>query len=171
MSLREKINENPQIAAGVGGGVALIAVILMLWTLLGGGDGLPSVDPADAQLYYSTDEGVTFSPGPAADRMKPGIVQAHVYTLGDGKTQIVGYVERWTAEGVAASAELTKAIKANNSAEAKRLDAAVSAGREVKKPKVGAWVKSNAPEAEKILNPVGPKGDEDLTEVYPPPKS
>lgn len=170
MSLREKINENPQVAAGIGGGIALLAILFMFWSL-GGSDGAPSVDPDDAQLYYTKDEGATYQPGPAADRMTPGVVQAHVYVLGDGKTEIVGYLERWTAEGVAAQKDLEKAIKANNAAEVKRLDALVGAGREVRKPKVGGWVKYNSPEAAKIIAPVGPKGDEDLTEIYPPPKA
>lgn len=171
MSLREKINENPQIAAGVGGAVALIAVLYILWSLFSGGGGVPSFDPNDAQLYYTKDEGATFQPGPVADRMKPGIVQAHVYTLPDGKTQIVGYLERWSAEGIAANKDLEKAIKSNNKAETQRLDAAAAAGHEVRKPKVGTWVTVDKPEAAKIMTPTGPKGEEDLTEVYPPPKS
>ena len=170
MSLREKINENPQLASGVGGGIAVLAIAFMLYSLFGGGDSIPSVNLADAQLYFSTDEGVTFAPGPAANRLTPGVVQAHVFTLDDGKTQIVGYVERWTAEAVAAQKDLEKAIKSNNGTETTRLTNVIAANREVRKPKVGGWVKSNAPEATKIMAPTGPKGEDDLTEVYPPPK-
>lgn len=170
MSLREKINENPQVAAAVGGGIAVVAVLLMLWTLLGGRGDVVRADPDDLQLYYTTDEGATFKPGPAADRLKPGIVQAHVFTPDNGKTQVVGFLERWTPEGVAAQKDLENAIRANKADEVRRLTPLAAAGRELKKMPKGEWVKGNSPTAADIQNYTDPKGELDYVETYPPPK-
>jgi hypothetical protein len=170
MSLREKINENPQVAAAIGGGIAVVAVLLMLWTLFRGGDNGPRIDPDDVQVYYSTDEGATYTPGLASERLTPGRVQAHVFTPDSGKTLVVGYVERWTPEGVAAQKDLEKAIRSNDSAEVRRLTPLAAAGHEVKKPPKGEWIKANAAGAADIINFTDPKGELDYVETYPPPK-
>jgi hypothetical protein len=167
MSLREKINQNPQVAAMVAGGVALLAVIWIVWSIVGGGgDAVPENPNAD-KLYFSADDGASYTAGPAADRLKPGTVRAYVYTTGEGKPPFIGYLERYTAEGVAALAEYEKAIKEKRVQDYQKLEAAAAAGREVKKPKAANWVKSNAPEAAAVTDVRGPRGEEDVTEITP----
>jgi hypothetical protein len=151
VGIREKLNEKPAITTGVTIGIIVIAFAFILYQVFGG-DGSSVTIP---DQFYTVDEGATRftdDPSRAAPFQHEGkeAVRAFVYTCDENKTSFVGYLERLSPEAKkkydalpATSADSPPSLEA---------DTIMSEGSEVKKPKVGKWVKRNSAEGEKITN-------------------
>lgn len=59
MSLREKINQNPQLGVGLGVGVLVIAIVLLIYTMRGKKE-LPAPDFETTKGFFSDDDGKTW---------------------------------------------------------------------------------------------------------------
>src|SRR4051812_15627729 len=100
--LREKINSNPLLMLG-----ALVVVILGAGLVLYFSMRSPAVKAGGNQAYFSDDDGKTYfadaaSRIPPAERGGKEVVRAHVFSCDGGKTLFVGYLHRFTPEGVKA---------------------------------------------------------------------
>jgi len=148
VSLRETINKNPLAAAGITGGLIILAIVIVVWMNSG------ETGPQD---YFSVDDGANFVPDSAMN-VPPFSIggktanKAYVYTCDGGKTKFVGYLERFTPDA-----------KAKIEAVRKNPDTPVTDdpqinGAQVKLPKTGNddknWVKKNSPEGRAITSGV-----------------
>ena len=151
MSIREKLNNNPVMAASVGGGTLLVALICVIFGL----HTTRATDPTKA--YYSDDDGASYF-ADDVDQIAPfdhnGKPAVRCYVFVANGTKWVGYLERYTP------------------AAARKLDAQVgqvpgpdtfvplSSDFDVKKPGTGdkAWVKRSDPKSIPILAVTLPSG-------------
>jgi len=143
LSIREKLQKNPSLVAGIAGVViiaAIISIVMQASSSSGGG----------SQAYFTVDDGQTFftdSKFKVAPFDKGGkqAVRAHVFMCG-GK-RVVGYVSRYT-EAALKVMEDVKQAKAEKRPP-KDIGALMnlsSAGIEVKKPGAGnPWIKGTDP--------------------------
>ena len=98
MTLRERINKNPQQAAMIAGGATFLALLLIFWQACGG-----SGKPGVGKSYYSIDDGKTDFVD-ASNKIPPfkhegkDAVRAHVFSCDGGKTKFVGYLEMYTPQ-------------------------------------------------------------------------
>jgi hypothetical protein len=113
VGLREKMNENPAIVTYVTGGIVVLALILIIYQLVGGRPSVSSAtNVAPGQAFYTTDDGATWF----ADDMtnvppytKDGkqAYQVMLFTCDEGKTTFVGFLQRYTAD---AKKEIAKGL-------------------------------------------------------------
>jgi hypothetical protein len=174
LGLRDKLNENPKIAAGVIGGV-IIVVLAIVFTTSGSGGGRAAPPSAEGtiakKVFFSDDDGKTFFPDDAT-KVPPfdhgGKQAAYARVFRCGGKEFVNHLERYTADGKKRAEEIyTKGLyKTDGTA----LEVARQSGMEVKRPGGGAWVKVSDPKALEILAPQCPGGgsSDDLEAVYPP---
>jgi hypothetical protein len=93
------MNENPRLATGLTVGLILLAVILIGWQLLPGGD---SSTPR-GKVYFTDDDGKTFFADdpwniPPFKHNGKEAVRAHVYRCGPNGKLFVGWMEKYTEE-------------------------------------------------------------------------
>src|SRR5262245_19774554 len=120
------------------------------------------------KAFFTVDDGASYFPD-SFDRVPPYdsngkvAVLAHVYRCEAGKSKVVGYLERVTADGKKRRQEL---IDKKSPAGFEELELT---GKEVKAPKVGDWVKKSDPRALDIMSPKcpGAKAQDFPTEVFP----
>jgi hypothetical protein len=101
MSIRQKINDNPMMVGLISGGLVLIAILLVLWQLFGGGSSRNFALPD--QLFYSDDDGKTFFPASNSniapfDHNGKKAYQAEVYRCGSNKP-FVAFLIKYNDEG------------------------------------------------------------------------
>lgn len=94
MGLREKINQNSQMATIIVAAILVVAIGLMIYQFSGGGSSTPT--PPD-QMYYTVDDGASFfvdgaGKMPFSHEGKPAY-RAYVFKTDSGK-EFVGYIER-----------------------------------------------------------------------------
>ena len=97
MTLRERINKNPQQAAMIAGGGTFLALLLIFWQACGG-----SGKPGVGKSYYSIDDGKTFfvddsNKIPPFKHEGKDAVRAHVFKCGSNPP-FVGYLEMYTPQ-------------------------------------------------------------------------
>jgi hypothetical protein len=95
VGLRETLNENPRLATGLTVGLILVAVILLGWQLMPGGE----KRPPRPKVFFTDDDGKTYFPDdqwkiPPFQRNGKEAVRAHVYRCGD-KTPFVAWMEKY----------------------------------------------------------------------------
>ncbi len=151
MGIRDSINKNPGVTAGVIAVIVVIASLLILWQL-----GVFGADPDAGRAFFTVDDGKTWFPEdskqlPPFQEGGKEAVQAHVYEC-PGAEPFVVFLERYTAEGKAA-------IESGMT---------TGAGSEVKKPGDTAWVSRSTPAGKKITELKCPDGKKQgLTQVRP----
>lgn len=178
MGIREKINQNPMIAAGVAGVGILIAFIFIGYQIKGMACAPTSeLNPQawytaeqDKETFTKADEGKLFF----ADSVKKippfakdgkDVVRVQLYTVDNGKTFIVGLLERYTPEAKAAM-EKAAARKGPPSPDEQPIGEIQMFGVEIKRPGK-QWVKrSQEQEWEKTQQVELPAG----AVYYQPPK-
>jgi len=132
MGLRQWLNSNPRTASVALGGVVAIGIGAIVVQVMGSRQKFPTRLP---EAYFSVDDGKSyFTFGsenlPPFDYKGQPAVRAYVFECG-GK-RFVGYLERYTADARA------KLLSGKNVTPQVQI-----AGRELKKPGDGTWVKSN----------------------------
>ena len=131
MGVRETINRNSKLTAGVVATVALLATAFVVMQVFAGRRTIPSRLPAS---FFSDDDGKTFFVGatestPPFDHQGKTAVQAYVFEC-CGK-RFVGYLGRYAAD----AQKLKLAGKGTRETE--------MYGRELKKPGGSTWVKAH----------------------------
>ena len=157
MGLREKLNDNPNIATGITIAVIVIVVGFIVYSTMGRGpSGGPP--PVGNRVFFTVDDGATWfaedaTKIPPFDHNGKQAVRAKVYRC-DGKT-FVNHMERYTPE---AQKRLQQAYaRAVNEADVMPPEAS---GVEVKSPGGGEqWVLATDPRAAKIIAPKCASGD------------
>lgn len=147
MGLREKLNENSKLTAGVVGTVALLATVFVVMQVFAGRRTIPGKLP---NTFYTDDDGRTFfevsgdNVPPFDHNGKPAVL-AYVFEC-CGK-RYVGYMERYTAD----AHKLKIAGKGTRETEL--------FGRELKRPGQAAWVNArNDLDVSKVVDTRCPHG-------------
>jgi hypothetical protein len=105
VGLREKMNDNPMIATYATGAVIVLALILIIWQIMGGNR--PSASSASnagpGQAFFTTDDGATWFADevtnlPPYTKDGKQAYQVIFFTCDGGKTTFVGYLQRYTPE-------------------------------------------------------------------------
>jgi hypothetical protein len=167
VGIREKINENKNLAAGITIGLIVIALILIF--VQANAD-----NPANEQgeVYLTSDDGATFVEG-AADKIPPlnedGKVTygARVYECEDGK-RFVGAVERYLPEAKAKLEEyFSKKPEERDATIPQKYD--TDRFKEIKKPGTGdtGWVAVNSSAGRQLLQVPCQSGSGTAVEVKP----
>jgi hypothetical protein len=140
MGIRETINRNPKVAAGVGAGLIALTVVFVLFQLLdlNGASGVPS---ADEHAFFSVDDGKTWFVGDVKtlapfDHGGKQAVRAYVYEC-DGQ-RFVGFLERYTDEGKRARQQVLDAAKTGRP-DGRLVYISSMTGRELKRPGDKNW--------------------------------
>jgi hypothetical protein len=101
LNLRDYINKNPIVTAGVTGVVIVVVVIMIIWQRAGGSFG--SVEAALPKRFFTTDDGKSYFPD-TIDKIPPFNTSdnktaygAQVIRCGKGEP-FVAYVEKYTDE-------------------------------------------------------------------------
>ncbi|WP_428939559.1 hypothetical protein [Fontivita pretiosa] len=159
MGIRETLNQNPAFTTGATALIILVALGIIVYQLVGGGDNTAEFTAGKA--YFTIDDGKTWFADDASKlppfehQGKPAYL-AFVYTYDGGKTKFVAYLQRYTPEAKKRIEEARAKGPAGELASVEALS-----GIEVKLPGTGDdpknWVKRTDPAAAKI------------TEIRPPP--
>lgn len=156
MSLREKLNGNPSIVAGVAGAVLLIAVVVvLLWWLRGGGTYTPY---GGQRWYYDTGARALFIDSearvPPFDHGGNVAVRAEVGSCGscdDEAARKVLWLERYTEAARPLMEQYVQARLSDNlTAEALEAEAQASEGLEVRDVDDPTWWAYHTPRAVEI---------------------
>ena len=164
MGIREKLNDNPRIAAGATAEVILIALGFIGYNLFGGGTEIPT------ESCYTVDDGATYFADDITkiapfDKDGQQAVRCHVFTCGGGEP-FVAYLERYTPEAKIKMEEMrTKGPEAMP--DPATMDLTMN-GVEVKKPRdpEAKWIKRmDFQKAAEIMQPKCPDGS--MTNIEP----
>lgn len=145
MSLREKLNQNPQITT-IAALVIVLAAIAALWYAISG----PAKLYYGSTAYYTSDDGATYY-SDRADLVVPftdngkEVVRAHVYQC-PSKGKFVAFLQRYTPQAAEALKESQEAKAAGREPKNPGLVAMIDQiGSEYKKPGDGnKWIKSGS---------------------------
>ena len=170
MGIRETLNQNPAITTGVTAAVIVVALIIIGWQLLGGGN-RPRIP---TQAYYTVDDGETCFAAdinliPPFEHNGKEAVRVYLYTCGSRKEAFPVYLERYTPQ---AKAELERLNADPENADIGRIEELRMNGVQVKKARDpdGRWVpQADYNRSQEIMNPVCPEGSsgKTLEAVYP----
>lgn len=170
MGIRETLNQNPGITTGATIGIIVIALGFIIYQLVGN-----SGPPIPTKSFYVTDDS---SPEAAKaslfkdkiDKIPPfdkdgkQAYRAYVYTCDGGKTQFIGYLERYTADG---KAKLEAARAHPNNPNIMVIDD-WSMFMEIKRPGDTKWVKmSDSVGSAKVTDIRCPDGGTNMELVNP----
>lgn len=150
MGVRDSLNrQNPKIV-GVFTAVIVVAVSLILFRSIGGGDA--GVGDGVDMAFFSTDNGKTWFPDdaknvPPFSRDGKDAYRAYVYRCPDGR-EFVAFLERYTLR---AKKEREALYAGGEGSAAPILDEAK--GIEIKTPGQATWVKQSNPNAAAIMTP------------------
>lgn len=164
MGIREKLNDNPKLAFGVGVTTLAVAALAIVSQLSGGGG------PTD-QAFFTTDDGQTWF-ADDADKLPPfghegkEAVRAYVFVC-NGK-EFVNHLERFTPERRKFMEATIAAKTAGTAPPAIPAGSAIAAGQEVKRPGGKNWVSTaNFSKAGPVLQPKCPDGSGEALPVEP----
>jgi hypothetical protein len=157
VGLREKLNDNPNIATGITIAVIVIVVGFIVYSTMGRGPsgGAPVLERA----FFTIDDGTTWfiddvNKVPPFDRDGKQAVRAHVYKC-QGKT-FVNHLERQAPE------VQKRRQQTSNTGAAADAPSADAGAIEVKSPGDDRWVNANDPAAAKIIQPKCKDGNPEL---------
>jgi hypothetical protein len=168
MGIREKLNQNPRIAAGATAGVIVIALGFILYESFGGGGPSPPT-----KAYFTTDDGATYFKDdinklPPFDVDGKPAVRAMVFKCPEGEP-FVAYLERYTPEAKAKLEDL-RVNGPPKTPDPGMMDVTMG-GMEVKKPKdeKAKWIKQmDYQKAAEIMQPKCPDGtNQNIEPVLP----
>lgn len=111
MGIREKINQNQGITTGVTVGVIVLALIFIIWQLVGGN----SRGTIPTQAFFTIDDGKTWFADdinklPPFDHEGKQAVRAIIFKCKGGKP-FVGHLERYTPEAKAQIEKMRESMK------------------------------------------------------------
>lgn len=167
MGIRETLNRNPAITTGVTVGIILLALGVILYQSLGGS----SAGGNFSQGYFSTNlDGSDYFAddiNKVAPFMKDGkeAYRVQVFSCDGGSTKFVGYLERFTKEGLA---RWEKHKQNPTATDPTAMDMLFETEMEVKSPKGDKWVRKIDPRAAEILDIRCPDGTIEKLEVVMP---
>jgi hypothetical protein len=147
MGLRQRLNEDRRVSAGIAAVVVVVAVASIVIQVLAGRRRFPSRLP---DAFFSADDGRTFFAAgsdnvPPFDYKGRPAVRAYVYEC-DGK-RFVGYLERYTPEAHQVMLDERQRLARLEPGKSSPPNGAVIgadiSGRELKKPGESGWVKSS----------------------------
>ena len=153
MGIRQTLNERPAVGVGLAAGMVVIALVIILWQVMGSRSGgrVRAFNPD--QEFFSDDDGKTFFPEskaklpPFMHNGKTAYV-ARVYRCGDKGTPFVGYLVKYTDE---VRQRMDAELKAGTSPGA--VGRIGNAGMLVKKPGQPKWVdRGQMEQYEKVTN-------------------
>jgi hypothetical protein len=167
MELRKTFSEKPAIAAGVGGGLLLIALVCIGWQLRG-----PTAPDGRTSAFFSVDDGKTWFKDDVS-KLAPfdvggkEAVRAHVFRSASGK-EFVNHLERLKSDAKRVLEEAKKKTSTSSLSSQSAVQDARMNGREVKRPGDAKWISTvNPREAGQILTVNCPDGGTDATPVEP----
>ena len=174
MGIREKLNENPSITTGATIAIIVIALIWIGVQLFGSGNNVGG----PRNLYFTTDDS---SPEAAKAAMfeadaknlppfdhdgKPAY-QVMLYSCDGGKTTWIGYLRRYSKEGLA-QLNAMRDNKDKGPIPPGTMNIPAIAMMEVKVPGPGKWLNQSDPKARDLQNVHCPDGSqENITTVTP----
>lgn len=170
MGIRETLNRNQTLTTGITIAVILVALIIIVMQLTGGGAGGATVY---TKAFFSTNEDGSnwfvddINKVPPFDHNGKPAYRVHLYTCDKGKTQFVGYLQRYTDAGK----KKAEALRANPQAarDPAEFDALEFTEVEVKAPKDSKWIRRNDAKAEALMSAVKcPDGSTNNLEYYLP---
>jgi hypothetical protein len=159
MSIRENLNKNPKLGAGIAAAAVILGVAAMAMQLSGGRGG------GSGEAFYTTDDGANWFDDDA-DKLPPfqhkgkEAVRAHVFKCTDGKTY-VNHLERFTPDRQKLAQAAAEASRNNQPPPPPPAAARQTAnwGLEVKKPGDAAWTPgSDLAKSSKIMQAKCPDG-------------
>ena len=167
MSLREKINSNPQLGIGIGVGVLVVAIVIIVIYVKSGGSGTPQPAFDTTKGYFTDDDGKTtfvadLSKLPPFDHNGKKAYRAKVFIDGHG-TRFVAWLESYDDN---AKKAIQKVIDDTHELPDRAMNEAAPNDRPlVKKPGQANWVSPvrNEKEWQNIRIPAPP--DKDLNSV------
>ncbi|MGN6626135.1 MAG: hypothetical protein ACTHLN_05900 [Tepidisphaeraceae bacterium] len=152
MSIREKLNEKPQIALAFAG-VAAVIVFIVIYANSGN-----IATQIASKMYYSDDDGKTYF-ADATNKIFPfdheGKQAFRATVMKGNGAPYVAFLTRYSDS--VRNQLLALEGKSDPDSVNKRAVLA-SSGLEVKKPGSGTWVAMANPEAGKVMQPVAPDG-------------
>jgi len=165
MGIREKLNDKPAVAAGIGVGAVVLAAVVLVTQLSHGGG------PSDS-AYFTTDDGKTWFADDASNIppfAKDGKEAVRAYVFECGGKQFVNHLERFTPERKKLMIDTAAAQKAGQPLPPPPAAASRTPmwGQEFKKPGDKEWVPAgNLAKTGPILNAKCPdaKGEAILVE-------
>lgn len=159
MGLREKLNERPQVSAGVVVGVVLALIALILYEMFGGG---PSKHMSGGELYFSADDGQTWFADSADKPTSTDHNGAEAYRCFVFKTStsapFAGYLEKLTPPPPppATGGPVGPAVPDPYTTDF------------VKKPGDKQWVPKMSPQGQKIVDVHAPGGSAEVPQLVVP---
>ncbi|MCC6424048.1 MAG: hypothetical protein IT447_11265 [Phycisphaerales bacterium] len=110
MGIREKLNQNQGVTTGVTVGVIVLALIFIIWQLVGGN----SRGSIPTQAFFTVDNGATWFADdinklPPFDHDGKQAVRALIFKCKGGK-EFVGHLERYTPEAKAQIEKMRQAV-------------------------------------------------------------
>jgi len=171
VGIRETLNQNPRITTAVTGGVVLIALIFIIYQLVGGsGVKIPT------KAYYTDDDGATWFADdiqkvPPFDHNGKQAVRVYLFKCADGKP-FVAYLERFTPEAKQKVEQVREQMKngdKNTPPPGPQYEELMMTGVEVKKPGDKQWVRQmDSQRASTITSVTCPDGKTDTLEPVMP---
>lgn len=164
MSLRESMNRQRGTIVAIAMVAIVVAISHFVWR-----SGIDANGAESGKAFFTTDDGRTWfvedvSKLPPFDHTGKTAYRCYVYTIDDGKTKYVSYLERYSEE---AKAVLRRPRVRGNNQQERVNEQIVQEGTEVKRPGTGesGWVKLRDPRAMEIMMPKAP--DNSNVEVTP----
>ncbi len=98
MSLREKMNQNPQLVMGIVGGIVVLSLVWIVYYMWPSGGPEVGGPIGGGKMYYTKDDGRTFFDAPVEKVTEPDAIVAWVYRY-PGEQPFVGMLESYTPRG------------------------------------------------------------------------
>ena len=166
MGVRETLNKQPAITTGATIGIILLALIFIIYQVMGGGNHIK----IPTKAYYTTDDGATYYKDDINlvapyDYGGKQAVKADVFKCG-GSGEFVGYLEKYSAD----AKKVIEDSRTHPQNDFGKAEDAASRGLEVKAPLTGdtGWVKNYLPSALKIVTVHCPGGGDQAPEPVLP---
>jgi hypothetical protein len=167
MGVRETLNKQPAITTGATIGIILLALIFIIYQVVGGGNHIK----IPTKAYYTTDDGASYYKDDINliapyDYSGKQAVKADVFKCAGG-SEFVGYLEKYSAD---AKKVLDDSRSHPGPADFGKTADAKARGLLVKAPLTGdnGWVKNYRPAAQKIVTVKCPGGVDQAPEPMLP---
>jgi hypothetical protein len=166
--LRDYLNEHPLVTAGF----ALAVPVLILCVIWRSAAKNNAATRSVSQAWYTDDDGKTWyaddkTLSPPFDHKGKTSVRAFIYSCDGGKTEFVGYLQRYTPEAKQAIEQSRAQVRTENVPPSAALFKDIeTSGIEIKKPGESNWVNVRTPQAQAIRKVKCPTGG-NVQEVTP----